>query len=114
MILFGHAGFIILRGCGRGEPRQGVAIIPGHPFRRVSLQILVLPSVLACALGTALVDDLPLRESVPAVLVLAALVVAVWWQWWQTEGLRERISKLEEKVDDFYEILDGRISGTAT
>ena len=40
MILFGQAGFIILRGCGRGEPRQRFAVVPGHPLRWVSLQLL--------------------------------------------------------------------------
>jgi len=42
-ILFGQEGIIILRGGGRGEPRQRVAIIPGHPLRGTSLQLLSLP-----------------------------------------------------------------------
>jgi hypothetical protein len=43
MILFGQAGFIILRGRGRGEPRQRFAVVPGHPLRWVSLQLLGVP-----------------------------------------------------------------------
>src|SRR5205085_9122733 len=42
-ILFGRAGSIILRGRGRGEPRQRFAVVPGHPLRRVSLQLLGVP-----------------------------------------------------------------------
>src|SRR3954451_9051762 len=33
-ILFGHAGPMILRGFGGGQPRQGVSVIPEHPLRR--------------------------------------------------------------------------------
>ena len=42
-ILFGQAGFIILRGSGCSEPRQRVPVIPGHPLRRVPLQLLSMP-----------------------------------------------------------------------
>jgi hypothetical protein len=28
---------IILRCCGRGQPRQGLAVVPGHPYRRALL-----------------------------------------------------------------------------
>jgi len=38
-ILFGQTGFILLRGCRRGESPQRLAVIPGHPFRRDSLQL---------------------------------------------------------------------------
>ena len=31
---------IILRGCRRGESRQRLAVIPGHPFRRLLFQLL--------------------------------------------------------------------------
>jgi hypothetical protein len=37
-ILFGQEGIIILRGGGRGELCQRIAVIPGHPFRWISLQ----------------------------------------------------------------------------
>src|SRR6185436_9625088 len=30
--------FIILRGCGRGEPGQRCAVVPGHPLRWMPLQ----------------------------------------------------------------------------
>jgi len=42
-ILSGQAGFIILRGSGRGQPRQRLAVIPGHPLRRTTLQLLSVP-----------------------------------------------------------------------
>jgi len=42
-ILSGHAGFIILRSHGRREPSQRIAIVPGHPLRWVSLQLLRVP-----------------------------------------------------------------------
>ncbi len=32
-----------LRGCGRGEPGQRLAVIPGHPLRRASLQLFGVP-----------------------------------------------------------------------
>ena len=34
---------IILRGCRRGEPRQGVAVVPGDPLRRMLLQFRDVP-----------------------------------------------------------------------
>ena len=37
-ILFGQEGIIILRGGGRGEPCERLAVIPGHPFRWITLQ----------------------------------------------------------------------------
>jgi hypothetical protein len=43
MILFGQTEIIILRGRGRRQPRQGVAIVPRHPFRRVLLQLFGMP-----------------------------------------------------------------------
>ena len=42
-ILSGHAGFIILRGCRCGEPRQRLAVVPGHPVRRLLFQFLGMP-----------------------------------------------------------------------
>ncbi len=42
-ILFGQAGFIILRGGGRRQPRQCLAVIPRHPLRWASLQLLGMP-----------------------------------------------------------------------
>src|SRR5947209_2571113 len=42
-ILSGQAGFILLRGCGPCEPRQRLAVVPGHPLRRVLLQLLGAP-----------------------------------------------------------------------
>src|SRR5450755_5043779 len=42
-ILFGQEGIIILRGGGRGEPYQRLAVIPGHPFRWITLQLLGVP-----------------------------------------------------------------------
>src|SRR5664279_841143 len=38
-ILFGQSGLIILRGRGRSESCDGIAIVPGHPLRRDSLQL---------------------------------------------------------------------------
>ena len=42
-ILSGQAGFIILCGGGRSEPRQCLAVIPGHPLRWITLQLLGVP-----------------------------------------------------------------------
>src|ERR1700730_9988041 len=39
-ILFGQEGPIILRGGRRGESRQRLAVVPGHPFRRLLFQLL--------------------------------------------------------------------------
>jgi len=36
----------VLRGSGRGQPRQRLAVIPGHPLRRTSLQLLGVPQQL--------------------------------------------------------------------
>jgi hypothetical protein len=36
---------MILRGCGRGEPGQHFAVVPGHPLRWTSLQLLGVPPV---------------------------------------------------------------------
>ena len=33
----------LLRGCRRGKPRQGFAVVPGHPLRRVLPQLLRVP-----------------------------------------------------------------------
>ena len=46
-ILFGQAGFIVLRRCRCGEPLQPFAVVPGHPLRGVSLQLLGVPLQLA-------------------------------------------------------------------
>ncbi len=42
-ILSGQAGFILLRGGGPGEPLQRLAVVSGHPFRRVLFQLFGLP-----------------------------------------------------------------------
>src|ERR1039457_3630538 len=42
-ILSGQAGFIILCGGGRSKPRQCLAVIPGHPLRWITLQLLGVP-----------------------------------------------------------------------
>ncbi len=34
---------MILRGGREGEPRQRVAVVPGHPFRRALFQLLGVP-----------------------------------------------------------------------
>lgn len=69
-------------------------------FEWKCLLAVFLPSVLAGALAPYLIDNLPPGESIPAVVVLAALVVALWWQWWRAEGFGERISKLEDEVEE--------------
>jgi len=43
MILFGQAGLIILRGSGRGEPPQRLAVVPVHPLPRTLLQFRGVP-----------------------------------------------------------------------
>jgi hypothetical protein len=42
-ILFGQAGLIILCGRWRRQPGQGIAVVPGHPLRRVPVQLLSVP-----------------------------------------------------------------------
>ena len=37
---------MILRGGGRGDPRQRLAVIPGHPFRWITLQLRGVPLLL--------------------------------------------------------------------
>jgi hypothetical protein len=55
-----------------------------------------LPALLAGILGMELLSDLPPAQAIPAALMLAGIVAAAWWQWWQTEGLRERLKALEQ------------------
>jgi len=39
----GQAEIIILRGFGSGEPRQRIAVVPGHPLRRTLLKFRSVP-----------------------------------------------------------------------
>jgi type II secretory pathway component PulM len=59
-----------------------------------------LPALLAGILGFELVNSMPREKGIAAAVILMSLVAIAWWQWWQTEGLRERISKLENAVDN--------------
>ena len=40
---FGHAGFILLRGRGRCQPSQRLAVIPRHPGGRTPVQLVCVP-----------------------------------------------------------------------
>ena len=42
-ILSGQEALIILRGCGCSEPSQRLAVVPGHPVRRLLFQFLGVP-----------------------------------------------------------------------
>jgi hypothetical protein len=59
-----------------------------------------LPALLAGILGFELVSDMPPAQGIPAALMLAGLVAIAWWQWWRTEGLRERLHALEDELDE--------------
>ena len=52
-----------------------------------------------CADGAfigVLIDELPLHESIPAVLFQVGMMVLVFWQWCRAEMLRKRVRELED------------------
>jgi len=58
---------------------------------------IFLPTMLVGALLPVLVAELSSADSIPAVLVLLAVV---WRQWFQMEALRDRLQTLEDKLEE--------------
>jgi len=58
-----------------------------------------LPCILVGGIVPFIVADLPPTESIPAVLVLAGLLVIIWRQWFQMEALRDELRDAEDELD---------------